>query len=279
MVSISIPVFVNASTTHDSRTNSRRKAGKYSVFLGPTCIETLLIVSRSCGMHFVCQKRDRNGSTRCVAPLLGVRSLMRIWAKIILRIIVEDLTHAGFKSMSAYPSHEFQGLTEAGELLLAGGRTDRRLTEDQLLQLRLHIKMIASWADRVPQKTNSFFTSWQPILVLPRMEGYTRDELAIAAYLQPLHSQLGAISLQRAPVWRAFIPIFATKVDQTGTRCKQIAPSSGARSEVNRQFRAYRSLRPALWPRSVLVHRLCPPAGAGRDQWPAVWPAGYGEGL
>jgi hypothetical protein len=103
--------------------------------------------------------------------------------------------------MSARPSHEFQGLTEAGELLLAGGRSDRRLTEDQLLQLRLHIKMIASWADRVPQKTTFSFVRWQPILVLPRIEGYTRHELAIAAYLQPLHSQLGAISLQ--VLWKA----------------------------------------------------------------------------
>ena len=30
--------------------------------------------------------------------------------------------------------------------------------------------------------------------ILPRVDGFSREELAIAAYLQPLHSQLGAIA-------------------------------------------------------------------------------------
>jgi len=95
----------------------------------------------------------------------------------------------------------FQGLTKSAEDLLATGRPKYRLTEQELLQLRLHIKMIASWADRSPQKTSFFFVKWQPVLVLPRIEGYSRDELGIAAYLQPLHSQLCALALQ--VLWKA----------------------------------------------------------------------------
>jgi aminopeptidase-like protein len=67
---------------------------------------------------------------------------------------------------------EFQGLTQAAENLLVTGRSDYRLTTQHLLQLRRHIKMIASWADRIPQKTSFYFVSWQPVLVLPRIEGY-----------------------------------------------------------------------------------------------------------
>lgn len=91
-------------------------------------------------------------------------------------------------------------LTKKAVDLLSQGR-DSRLTEQELLQLTLHIKMIASWADRVPQETTFFFVEWQPILRVPHVEGLSRDELAIAAYLQPLHSQLGAIALQ--VLWKA----------------------------------------------------------------------------
>jgi hypothetical protein len=103
--------------------------------------------------------------------------------------------------MSPNPTLEFEGLTQAAEDLLTTGPSEYRLTAQQLLQLRLHIKMIASWADRIPQETSFFFVSWRPVLVLPRIEGYSRDELAIAVYLQPLHSQLCAIALQI--LWKA----------------------------------------------------------------------------
>ena len=56
--------------------------------------------------------------------------------------------------------------------------------------------MIASWADHVPPETRFFFVEWQLVLIVPRVDGLSREELAIAAYLQPLHSQLGAIALQ-----------------------------------------------------------------------------------
>ena len=83
---------------------------------------------------------------------------------------------------------------EAKTLLTSKG--NRVLDEDQFLQLSMHLRMISSWADRVPASTKFFFINWKPILVLPRVEGYSREELAIAAYLQPLHSQLCAIAVQ-----------------------------------------------------------------------------------
>jgi hypothetical protein len=43
--------------------------------------------------------------------------------------------------------------------------------------------MVASWADRVPQDTRFFFVEWQPVLVVPRVDGLTREELGIAACL------------------------------------------------------------------------------------------------
>lgn len=76
-----------------------------------------------------------------------------------------------------------------------------RLTDDELLRLKLHLQMIPSWAARVPESTQFFFVQWQPILALPRIPGFTRSELAIAVYLQPLHSQLCAIALQ--VLWKA----------------------------------------------------------------------------
>ena len=76
-----------------------------------------------------------------------------------------------------------------------------RLTEDELLQLRLHLKMISGWAEKVPAETHFFMVDWQPVLVLPRVPGFTRERLGIAAYLQPLHSQLCAISVQ--VLWKA----------------------------------------------------------------------------
>src|ERR1051326_1194266 len=98
--------------------------------------------------------------------------------------------------MTQHSPSGFQGLSQSAEELLSIGSSNRRLTEDQLLQLKLHIKMIASWADRGPEKAQFFFVRWQPVLVLPRIQGYSRNELGIAAYLQPLHSQCCAIALQ-----------------------------------------------------------------------------------
>ena len=95
---------------------------------------------------------------------------------------------------------DFQALTKEAENLLSRGR-DHRRTEQQLLQLKLHLKMIASWADHVPPETRFFFVEWQLVLIVPRVDGLSREELAIAAYLQPLHSQLGAIALQ--VLWKA----------------------------------------------------------------------------
>ena len=43
-----------------------------------------------------------------------------------------------------------------------------------MLQLTLHLTMIASWADRVPQDTRFFFVEWQPVLIVPRVDGLSR---------------------------------------------------------------------------------------------------------
>ncbi|MEK6299645.1 MAG: hypothetical protein AABO41_02900 [Acidobacteriota bacterium] len=75
------------------------------------------------------------------------------------------------------------------------------MTKDDLLQLEVHLDMIHGWADRVPATTEFFFIDWQPLLVLPRVPGLTKEELSIAAYLQPLHSQLCAIAVQ--VLWKA----------------------------------------------------------------------------
>ena len=75
---------------------------------------------------------------------------------------------------------DFQALTKEAENLLSRGR-DHRRTEQQLLQLKLHLKMIASWADHVPPETRFFFVEWQLVLIVPRVDGLSREELAIAA--------------------------------------------------------------------------------------------------
>jgi hypothetical protein len=73
---------------------------------------------------------------------------------------------------------------------------ERRLTDDDIVQLQVHMNMICRWAERVPERTKFFFVQWAPVLVLPRIEGFTREQLSIAVYLQPLHSQLCAIAVQ-----------------------------------------------------------------------------------
>lgn len=83
-------------------------------------------------------------------------------------------------------------LTEQGE---------HRLTEDQFLKLSLQFQLLCSWADRVPEKIHFFFVDWPPILILERSLEFTREQLGIAAFLQPLHSQLCAIAVQ--VLWKA----------------------------------------------------------------------------
>jgi hypothetical protein len=84
-------------------------------------------------------------------------------------------------------------------LLTSEGR--HRLAQDDLVQLRTHLHMIQGWADRVPATTDFFFIDWQPVLVLPPIAGLTKEEISIAAYLRPLHSQLCAIAVQ--VLWKA----------------------------------------------------------------------------
>src|SRR6185503_5474139 len=108
---------------------------------------------------------------------------------------------------------EFQGLTKNAEDILSAGHGDHRLDDEQLLQLRLHVKMIASWVERVPQRTRFRFVEWQPVLVVPRVEGFSKAELGIAAFMHPLHSQMGAIALQT--LWKAnqFIRTLSAALD------------------------------------------------------------------
>ena len=84
------------------------------------------------------------------------------------------------------------------QLLTSG---DHSLTENELVQLKVHLNMICGWADRVPATTQFFFIEWQPVLIIPRVAGFTKEQLAIAAYLQPLHSQLCTIAVQ--VLWKA----------------------------------------------------------------------------
>src|SRR2546427_2265876 len=88
---------------------------------------------------------------------------------------------------------------ETGQLLSRDGKY--KLSDDALIRLNLHFRMISSWANRIPEKASFFFVEPQPILVIPRVVGFSRTQLAIAAYLQPFHSQLCAISLQ--VLWKA----------------------------------------------------------------------------
>jgi hypothetical protein len=88
---------------------------------------------------------------------------------------------------------------EVERLLTSEG--NYHLTEDDLVQLKVHLQMIHRWADRVPTTTRFFFVEWQPVLALRRVAGFTKEQLAIATYLQPLHSQLCAIAVQ--VLWKA----------------------------------------------------------------------------
>ena len=148
---------------------------------------------------------------------------------------------------------EFEGLTEDAVNVLSGGRPEYRLTGEQLLQLKLHVKMIAGWTERVPQNTRFFFVQWQPILLLPRIEGYSRDELGIAAYLQPLHSQLCAIALQ--VLWKAnqLIRTLCSALDSgdlivAATMARSLvetAAAFGCESEQINELWKARTLKPA----------------------------------
>jgi hypothetical protein len=70
---------------------------------------------------------------------------------------------------------------EVERLLTSAGH--HQLSEDDLVQLKVHLGMIHRWADRVPATTEFFFIDWQPLLVLPRVPGFTKEQLSIAAYL------------------------------------------------------------------------------------------------
>src|ERR1700728_4756740 len=78
---------------------------------------------------------------------------------------------------------------------------EHRLTEDDFLKLSIQLPMLCSWADRVPQSTKFFFRDWDEALILQRSPRFTKDQLAIATFLQPLHSQLCAIAVQ--VLWKA----------------------------------------------------------------------------
>jgi len=84
--------------------------------------------------------------------------------------------------------------SDAQHLLTSEG--ERRLTDDDVVQLQVHMNMICRWAERVPETTKFFFVQWADVLVVPRIEGLTREQISIAAYLRPLHSQLCAIAVQ-----------------------------------------------------------------------------------
>jgi hypothetical protein len=49
---------------------------------------------------------------------------------------------------------ELQLSADVERLLTSGGGS--HLTENELIQLRVHLQMIARWADRVPSQSNYF---------------------------------------------------------------------------------------------------------------------------
>jgi hypothetical protein len=61
--------------------------------------------------------------------------------------------------------------------------------------------MIARWADRVPDTARLSVFDWGPVAIVPRDDGVSRDQMAIAIFLQPLHCHLCAIAIQ--VLWKA----------------------------------------------------------------------------
>ena len=128
-----------------------------------------------------------------------------------------------------------------------------RLSETQFLELSVQLPFLCRWADKVPQSTDFFFVKWEPVLVLPKVAGFTKDQLAIATYLQPLHSQLCAVSVQ--VLWKADQLIRAwcqainggdLIVASTMTRSlMEIAASFGCESDALRQLWLARKALPA----------------------------------
>ena len=78
---------------------------------------------------------------------------------------------------------------------------EHRLTEDDFFKLSIQLPMLCSWADRIPQSTKFFLRDWNEVLILQRSPGFTKEQLAIATFLQPLHSQLCAIAVR--VLWKA----------------------------------------------------------------------------
>jgi hypothetical protein len=88
---------------------------------------------------------------------------------------------------------------EVEHLLTSGDES--RLTENDLIQLKVHLKMIAGWADRVPRTARLSVFYSGPVAVVPRVSGVSREQMAIAIFLQPLHCHLCGIAIQ--VLWKA----------------------------------------------------------------------------
>lgn len=88
---------------------------------------------------------------------------------------------------------------------------ERRLTEDDVFKLSIQLPMLCT--GRIPQTTEFFFRGWNHPLMLQRAPGFSKEQLAIAAFLQPLHSQLCAIAIQ--VLWKAdqLIRAFSTALN------------------------------------------------------------------
>lgn len=88
---------------------------------------------------------------------------------------------------------------EVEHLLTSGDES--RLTENDLIQLKVHLKMIAGWADKVPRTARLTVFYSGAVAVVPRVSSVSREQMAIAILLQPLHCHLSAIAIQ--VLWKA----------------------------------------------------------------------------
>ena len=88
--------------------------------------------------------------------------------------------------------NELQLSADVERLLTSGGES--HLTENDLIQLRVHLQMIARWADRVPNTARLSVFNWGPVAIVPRVNEVSRDQMAMAIFLQPLHCHLCAIT-------------------------------------------------------------------------------------
>lgn len=90
---------------------------------------------------------------------------------------------------------------ETERLLRAEG--NHWLAEDEIQDFNEHVLMICGLVDRLPAVAEFSLINWDkfPVVVVPRVEGFTREQLGIAAYLLPLHRQLCFLSLD--VLWKA----------------------------------------------------------------------------